>query len=111
MFINLKITALSFALALCCYAVDPVPENPKVYVNNVGGFGSYLAAAFRVPAPTMAGSKQTRLAATQPFETIRLHDGRSNQPAAREINGGRWLDSPRATLQEMKKSYARQRPW
>src|SRR5712672_510836 len=48
MYINLKLTTLSLTLALCCNAVDPVPQKPRVYVNNIGGFGSYLAAAFLV---------------------------------------------------------------
>jgi hypothetical protein len=48
MLCKLKIAGLPLMLVLCCYAVDPVPQNPRVYVNNIGGFGSYLAAAFRV---------------------------------------------------------------
>ncbi|HLK65876.1 MAG TPA: PEGA domain-containing protein [Bryobacteraceae bacterium] len=39
---------LLVTLVSCCRAVDPVLPSPRVYVNNIGGFGSYLAAAFRV---------------------------------------------------------------
>ena len=28
--------------------LNQFPRNAKVYVNNIGGFGSYLAAAFQV---------------------------------------------------------------
>jgi hypothetical protein len=50
---NLKIIILSLAAVLNCYAVDPVQQNPRVYVNNIGGFGSYLAAAFQIKGVPM----------------------------------------------------------
>jgi len=37
-----------FALSLSAFAIQPVASGAKVYINSMDGFGSYVAAAFRV---------------------------------------------------------------
>jgi hypothetical protein len=39
---------LLFILSLSAFALEPVASGGKVYINSMDGFGSYIAAAFRV---------------------------------------------------------------
>jgi hypothetical protein len=51
---HFTVAGLLFTLSISGSALEPVASGGKVYINSMDGFGSYVAAAFRVKAVPLA---------------------------------------------------------
>jgi hypothetical protein len=110
----LAVTLSAFVAPIA--AVEPISANPKMYINNMGGFGSYLAAAFRikgVPVTVVMDRRQADFEVVGTSETknpnwaevIFLKRGRSNESATISVVNLRTAEVVFAYAYNMSQAY------